>query len=264
MDILNFISWIKGSRIVTSVNASQTLLPVGLKDPKRDDGYLAGAISVLDFASAITPTFTNGNIKFGDSALASVTSGWNNIALGDNSLETITTGSVNIAIGKSALRNTTTADQNVGIGSSALLDNTTGSQNIAIGNSALLKNTSGENNVAIGVVSMLFNTTGINNTAIGPFTLFDITTGRDNVAVGLGALGGVTTGSYNTGVGFETYAGNYSSCVLLGRRAAATGNNQFSVGSPGDPAGAVVSETNTSTQVWNVRINGVARKILLA
>lgn len=49
MDILNFISWIKGGRQVTTVDPAKTLLPVGLKDGRRDDGYLAGAISVEDF-----------------------------------------------------------------------------------------------------------------------------------------------------------------------------------------------------------------------
>jgi hypothetical protein len=53
MDILNFISWIKGRRQVTSVDATKTLLPVGLKDPKRDDGYLAGAITVQDFIDQV-------------------------------------------------------------------------------------------------------------------------------------------------------------------------------------------------------------------
>lgn len=53
MDILNFISWIKGKRVVTSVDSSQTLIPVGLKDSKRDDGYLAGAISVEDFSKQV-------------------------------------------------------------------------------------------------------------------------------------------------------------------------------------------------------------------
>jgi hypothetical protein len=48
MDILNFISWIKGGRVVTSVDPSQTLIPVGLKDGRRDDGYLSGAITVAD------------------------------------------------------------------------------------------------------------------------------------------------------------------------------------------------------------------------
>jgi hypothetical protein len=49
MDILNFISWIKGKRQVTSVDPTRTLLPVGLKDGRRDDDYLAGAITVQDF-----------------------------------------------------------------------------------------------------------------------------------------------------------------------------------------------------------------------
>ena len=51
MDILNFISWIKGRRQVTSVDASKTLLPVGLKDGRRDDEYIAGAITVQDFVA---------------------------------------------------------------------------------------------------------------------------------------------------------------------------------------------------------------------
>lgn len=55
MDILNFISWIRGKRIVTSVDTAKTLIPVGLKDDRRDDGYLAGAITVEDFAAQLTP-----------------------------------------------------------------------------------------------------------------------------------------------------------------------------------------------------------------
>ena len=53
MDILNFISWIRGGRQVTTVDPSRTLLPVGLKDGRRDDEYLAGAISVADFAAQL-------------------------------------------------------------------------------------------------------------------------------------------------------------------------------------------------------------------
>ena len=54
MDILNFISWIKGGRQVTTVDPSKTLLPVGLKDGRRDDGYLAGAITVTDFLNLVS------------------------------------------------------------------------------------------------------------------------------------------------------------------------------------------------------------------
>ena len=78
MDILNFISWTKGGRVVTSVDASQTLLPVGLKDPKRDDGYLTGAISVEDFIAQIitegsTPVTFNPLFTDAGGALAGVT-----------------------------------------------------------------------------------------------------------------------------------------------------------------------------------------------
>ncbi len=63
MDILNFISWIKGRRVVTSVDPSQTLIPVGLKDNRRDDGYLASAITVTDLANQLgepSVTFVQG------------------------------------------------------------------------------------------------------------------------------------------------------------------------------------------------------------
>ena len=65
MDILNFISWIKGRRIVTSVNPTKTLVPVGLKDDRRDDEYLAGAITVADLAAQFGGSVVWGNI-FGD------------------------------------------------------------------------------------------------------------------------------------------------------------------------------------------------------
>jgi hypothetical protein len=51
MDILNFIYWIRSGRQVTTVDANKTLIPLGLKDGRRDDDYLAGAISVADFVS---------------------------------------------------------------------------------------------------------------------------------------------------------------------------------------------------------------------
>lgn len=65
MDILNFISWIKGKRQVTSVDPARTLLPVGLKDGRRDDEYIAGAISVQDFitqVSTIVPPTVNAGL----------------------------------------------------------------------------------------------------------------------------------------------------------------------------------------------------------
>lgn len=66
MDILNFISWIRGGRQVTTVDPAKTLLPVGLKDSRRDDQYLAGAISVEDFANVVgepSVTFIEGSLE---------------------------------------------------------------------------------------------------------------------------------------------------------------------------------------------------------
>jgi hypothetical protein len=55
MDILNFISWIRGGRKFTTVDPFQTLLPAAIKDPKRDDQWLTGTISVDDFAAQVGP-----------------------------------------------------------------------------------------------------------------------------------------------------------------------------------------------------------------
>lgn len=77
MDILNFISWIRGGRVVNSVDPAKTLLPVGLKDNRRDDGYLAGAISVEDFTNQVKPykVYTALLTQSGASGGVSVTSG---------------------------------------------------------------------------------------------------------------------------------------------------------------------------------------------
>jgi hypothetical protein len=53
MDVLNFISWIKNGQQVTTVDPTQTLLPLGLRDPRRDDGYRSGTITAQDFINQI-------------------------------------------------------------------------------------------------------------------------------------------------------------------------------------------------------------------
>lgn len=65
MDILNFISWIRGRRVVTSADPASSLLPVALQDGNRDDSYLTAAISVQNFAtqvSAVIPPGAQGPI----------------------------------------------------------------------------------------------------------------------------------------------------------------------------------------------------------
>ncbi len=60
MDILNFISWIRGRRIVNSVDPNKTLLPVALQDDRRDDEYLTGAITVQDFTTQVAASIPAG------------------------------------------------------------------------------------------------------------------------------------------------------------------------------------------------------------
>jgi hypothetical protein len=60
MDILNFISWIRGRRVVNSVDPNKTLLPVALQDERRDDEYLTGAISVANFTTQVASTIPAG------------------------------------------------------------------------------------------------------------------------------------------------------------------------------------------------------------
>lgn len=54
MDILNFISWIKGKRIVKTLNKTD-LIPIGVRTETRDDKYITVAITASDFAEQITP-----------------------------------------------------------------------------------------------------------------------------------------------------------------------------------------------------------------
>jgi hypothetical protein len=55
MDILNFIAWIKGKRQVVTMDPARSLIPLGLKDGRRDDDYLAAAITVQDFVAQLAP-----------------------------------------------------------------------------------------------------------------------------------------------------------------------------------------------------------------
>jgi hypothetical protein len=53
MDILNFISWVKEARIVTTIDPAKTLLPVAVEDPRRDDNFIIGAITIEDLATQL-------------------------------------------------------------------------------------------------------------------------------------------------------------------------------------------------------------------
>jgi len=138
-------------------------------------------------------------------------------------------------------------------------------QNTILGYDAMINNSAG-NNTAVGSNSLKLNESGEGNTAVGSFSLQNNKFGNYNTAIGSNA-GGNNTGDGNTFLGYDTQGGsmfhNYN--VVIGYSAAAPpADNQFVVGSITQNAGAVTNEVNASTKVWNVYINGVAQKILLA
>ena len=53
MDILNFISWIKSSKLVSNVDPKKTLIPLGVKTNKRDDDYVPVTMTVEDLINQI-------------------------------------------------------------------------------------------------------------------------------------------------------------------------------------------------------------------
>ena len=53
MDILNFMYWKKDKRIFKSVDPLKTLIALGVRHPKRNDDYLASAITVKDFIDQV-------------------------------------------------------------------------------------------------------------------------------------------------------------------------------------------------------------------
>ena len=170
----------------------------------------------------------------------------------------------NTSYGEFALSSNTAGSGNTASGVTALSSNTIGVANTAIGYSALPNNTTGSSNTASGTGALFSNTSGNGNTASGQSALFSNTIGLANTASGMFALVTNTIGNSNTSIGVNTDSGNFDASIILGRDAAATASNQFVSGSVTYPAGAVNAAVVAQTQTWDVIINGVAHKILLA
>lgn len=276
MDILNFISWLKGKRVVSSVDATQTLIPVGLKDPKRDDGYLAGAISVADFSNALVPSFTNRNVKLGDNTLVNNISGQSNVAIGTDALRynqssyntaigdsALATLSPNpaycVAIGKDSMRVAGNLFDTVAIGVYSA-EGSSSSQSIMIGTGAGT-NSSGGDKVCIGYYAGFSNYSteavaigtralqyggGSNNVAIGLFALQQFGAKIRNTAIGSYAMYSTTNGGENSSLGYNTL---YD--LTTGTRNVAVGTNSLSTLTIGSFNTALGYATSTSSSSIN-------------
>jgi hypothetical protein len=214
--------------------------------------YFGGNVLINTTTDAGFTLDVNGTARTGAATIQTLT-----IGLGAGAVIT------NTALGNRVLEANTTGASNTIVGYLSLLRNTTGSSNVALGSGVLNANITGSNNVGVGVNALRLATVN-HNVGVGTEVLSATTTGPMNTAIGNYSLWLNTTGANNSALGYGTQSGNFSGSLILGHSATATANNQFVVGSAAINAGAVTSEVNTSTQVWNVVINGVARKILLA
>ena len=269
MDFLNFIFWIKDKRIVKTVDPNRTLLAVGIKDNKRLDDYLAGAITVADFAAQVATGATGPqgiagpNLVTTGVTLANIGSA-NQVLFSDGANVQGNTRFIYDAAGGYFNNSGRTVDNtNSAVGFAALSSNVSGINNTVVGWAAGGLISTANNNTAIGNGSLANTTIGNNNTSVGIYSLLNNTTGLNNIAIGASASNDNITGSFNTVIGGSAQTGNFDASVVIGYLATATANNQFVVGSAGANAGAVTTAVQAQTKYWDVIINGVAQKILL-
>lgn len=240
--------------LAAGASATATLTgssPVQVLNLGIPQGIPGGNVPNLEWNATDKTIWNNGqgnivtNTSFGDNALKTNITGSQNTAIGVNALSANVGGSNNVAVGYNALSGCL-GNSNLAIGPNAL-QISTGTGNMAIGQSALASSTGGSANVAIGLESLNLNVSGFGN-----------------ISIGYRASSTVTGGSLNTVIGRSADPANFSQSVVLGAYATATASNQFVVGSVSYNAGVVAAEVNSSTKIWNVVINGVAYKILLA
>jgi hypothetical protein len=257
-NILNIPNYATGSLPAwVETNATdKTIWCNGQSNGSSNLSYGEGALRIASFMA-------NLNTAIGTNALYSVAMGGSNTAVGYEVLKN-NLNSSNTAMGSIAMTNNTTGSDNTAVGRSAMEKNTTGLQNTAIGSSALVNNTTGTGNVAMGFVAMSSNTTGSVNVGIGYGALGNNTSGQNNVAIGNNAGASNTTSNASVCIGTNASNFNNSGCIVIGFGAAATGSNQFVVGSAGTPAGSVVNSPVSQTHYWTVKINGTDYKILLS
>jgi hypothetical protein len=236
--------------------------------------------TMADIAQSAGPT-TN-NTVYGLDAFKNNTTGQFNVAIGYQSLLNNTTGTLNVAVGNDAMKNGYLSEGNTAIGDSAMVGvfGSEGTYNVAIGDYTLYSLSSGNQNVAIGSEAGGSITDANDNIAIGPYSMSNNGSGSSNIAIGpyccnaaemgqssvhIGQENSQTaTGSNNTSIGSFGNTSIYSNCITIGTRAEAQSDNDVSIGSSSYPVGTITAYTGASAETWEITINGVTKKIMLA
>lgn len=229
-----------------------------------DRNYFLGNAGNLTVEAA-----AGANVGFGDSALASLTSGTNNTAIGDFAMNAHTTATGNVAVGSAAMKASITCIDCTAVGMDALTaatsgvgttaigrlscaTQTTAGNNTGCGDSTFRYTTSGNLGVAVGYRAAEKNTTGSGNVVIGAGAASEKATGDNSVFIGLSACGNATTGgNANVGIGHRAlrdYTG--ADAVAVGGDALmiATGTQNTAIGRNG---GGSITTGTTNVFVGN-------------
>lgn len=275
--LTDILGLLKRKKVVT--NAKDTsLIPLsgkktgslGLSGPNPSEDITL--ITAKDFATNyIAPNVqpTTNNTVYGLDAFDSNTTGGNNTAIGYNALTANTTGDFNTAVGGSTLEGNTTGANNIAVGVASLLRNTVAVHNVGVGVTTLFNTIDGSDNAAFGQAAGYSNVSGDQNTCIGNRAGVSVVSGSGNTFLGSKtgegpAFAGSNTGSDNIVIGKWSDHKNFSNTVVIGIEANATADSQFVVGSGLNPLGTIAAYTGAAAETWEVLINGVTKRIMLA
>jgi|TARA_R110002167_G_scaffold43706_2_gene131951 hypothetical protein len=206
---------------------------------------------------------TTNNTVYGLNAFEQNINGVNNVAIGSESMRLNQIGSYSTAVGQASLLNNVSGQNNTALGSFANFSNVSGSNNTSVGQGAMQANDNGSQNTVIGQKAYNNSISNSSNVVIGFEAGRDLVFGAANTIVGTLAMQTQNFGDSNTVVGYGATTGS-SGCILLGRAATTFNFNAFVVGSVSYPVGNFTTYTGAAAEYWDVEINGVAKKIMLA
>lgn len=140
MDILNFISWIKAGNYRTVLPTDTiNLIPVGAKDPNRDDSYLPLAVN----AAPLQSLYDTANVTQGTSITTAVTVNAHNgvittvsSTLAANARTSFTVNNSNVDAGSKILVSVEYDEAATGIPVVGVSDITLGSFKVVLSNAA--------------------------------------------------------------------------------------------------------------------------------
>lgn len=275
--LTDVLGLLKRKKVVADAKDTD-LIPLGSKksgslglsgpNPSEDVTLITASDFVTNYvAPKVGPTTTN--TVYGLDAFDSNVGGEWNTAIGYQTLSENISGNYNTAVGGDALRDNTSGMNNVAVGVASLRANTVGIHNVGVGVTTFINTIDGSDNAAIGQAAGYSNVSGGENTYIGNRAGVTVVNGNGNTFLGSKtgegpAYSGSNTGDNNIVIGKHSDHKNFSNTLVMGIEANATADNQVSIGSTGTPLGTIAAYTGSAAETWEVVINGVTKKIMLA